>query len=111
MISTRCPVWGYIRGSHWRPKGPRFRIKPVRELVEEPFIVGFDKQFQDLAHRQMQVGPLRLPGTVNARRALVHTNQEEQDHCRKAEAHVDEEGVRSLITSRGRGFRYRIKCV
>ena len=50
--------------------------------VEEPLIVGFEEQLQVLSDRQVQVGPLRPPGPVEARRDLLHTNQEEQDRDR-----------------------------
>jgi hypothetical protein len=48
-------------------------------LVEEPLIVGFEEQLQVLSDRQVQVGPLRPPGPVDARRLLAHADREEQD--------------------------------
>ena len=51
-------------------------------LVKEPLIVGLEEQIQVLTHRHVQVGPLRPPGTVNARYALVHEDREEQDRSR-----------------------------
>ncbi len=58
-------------------------------LVEEPLIVALEEQIQVLTHCEVKVSPLRLPGPVDVLRALVHEDQDEQDHCRRAEGLVN----------------------
>jgi len=50
--------------------------------VEEPLVVGLEKQLQVLADRLVKAGPLRPPGPVDARRLLAHADREEQDRGR-----------------------------